>query len=72
MTIANSDDLTTWVVESSGEGSKDVWKDGQIAEASSLAWTAVDEKLTMKQLRQSLFLMLSSNSFENICYKSIR
>ena len=59
VTMATSDDMTTWVMESSGRGSKDVWKNGQIAGASSLAWRTLEKKLTMKQLRQSLFLMLS-------------
>ena len=59
VTMATSDDMTTWVMESSGRGSKDVWKNGQIAGASSLAWRSLEKKLTMKQLRQSLFLMLS-------------
>ena len=52
MSMACSDDLTTWVMESSIYiGSKDVWKDGLISEASSLAWKTLDDKLSMSQLR---------------------
>ena len=53
MKMACSDDLTTWVMESSGGGSKDVWKDGGIAGANSLAWKTLKQKRTMKDLRQS-------------------